>query len=201
MQIASILGAPLQDVAAASDGARLAVIDMVGLGIVGLLVVLGLWRGLWWQVIRLAGIVAAVILARASSPALAGWIAEKWPELSPRLAHGVAWFAIFLGAMGLATLLGILGNRLLEAMQLGLANRVAGGVIGAATGLLVHLSILVALCQLAPETFVGDSIAGTYSERLVDTVGNRWRVVLGAEASEEVDRIFQQAQPKRGSVR
>ena len=61
--------------------------------------------------------------------------------------------------------------------------------------------LLVALCQLAPETFVGDSIAGTYSEKLVDTVGNRWRVVLGAEASEEVERVFQRAQTKQGIVR
>ena len=47
----------------AEDGLPLAWIDMVGLGLVALFLVLGLVRGLWWQIIRLLGVAAAVGLS------------------------------------------------------------------------------------------------------------------------------------------
>ena len=85
---------------------ELAAVDLIGLGLVGVLVILGLWRGLWWQVLRLVGVVAAVIVARVFSPETAAWISEQWPDLEGRLAHGVAWFGIFLLALGAASMLG-----------------------------------------------------------------------------------------------
>ena len=169
---------------------ELAALDIVGLSIVGILILLGLWRGLWWQVIRLLGLVAAVALARVFSPETALWISESWPDLSPRLAHGTAWVSVFLLTLGAASLLGLLGQRILEAMQLGLANRLGGAVVGAVTGVLVYLAALVMFCQLAPEGFVAEHVPGTYSERLVDAAGRRWRVVLGAEAARELERVF-----------
>ncbi len=177
---------------------QLAPLDLVGLGLVGLLMLLGLWRGLWWQVIRLAGLLAAVALARTFGPELAAWIRQTWPELPPRVGNGAGWIAVFLGSLGVATLLGLLGNRMLEAMQLGLANRVGGGVMGAVTGILVHVAVLVALCQLAPEAFVGEVMAGTYSEQIVDTVGNKWEVVMDGSAAEEVRQLFERERPRTG---
>jgi membrane protein required for colicin V production len=181
----------LQEAPTALEQVRnLAPLDIVGLSIVGLLVLLGLWRGLWWQVIRLLGLVAAVALARVFSPEVGLWISETWTELSPRLAHGTAWVSVFLLTLGAASILGLIGQRILEAMQLGLANRLGGAVVGALTGVLVHLAALVVFCQLAPEGFVADHVPGTYSERLVNATGNRWRVVLGAEAADEIQRVF-----------
>lgn len=177
----------------AAEGAAdsFAPLDMVGLGLVGLLVVLGLWRGLWWQVIRLVGILAAVVLARAFSNGLSEQISTGWPELSPRLAYGVAWFGIFLGAMSVATLLGLLGQRMLRAMHLGIADRIGGGLVGAVTGVAGYVAVLIALVQLAPESFVGEVVAGTYSEKLVDAVGNRWQVVIDGDAAEEVRKLLE----------
>ena len=179
----------------ASEGFDLAALDIVGLVVLGLLVLLGLWRGLWWQVIRLVGVVAAVALARAFGAGLAEPIAERWPDVSSRLAYGIAWIGIFLVTMGAATLLGLLGTKLLAAMQLGLVNRVGGGVAGAVTGILIHVAVLVALVQLAPEEFVGRAVAGTYSEKLYDAVGSRWPVVINpsADAAAEVDLLLERA--------
>ena len=168
----------------------LAPLDLVGLGLILLLVALGLWRGLWWQVIRLLGLVCAVALARVFSPETAAWISESWPDLEPRLTHGLAWGSVFLLTLGAASILGLLGQKLLEAMQLGLANRLGGAIIGAVTGVTIHLTGLVVLCQLAPESFVARHVPGTYSERLIESAGSRWRVVLGAEAANEIDRLL-----------
>ncbi len=187
----------------ASVISSLAPLDMVGLGVIGILVALGLWRGLWWQVIRLIGVVFAVAVARIFSPEAATWIGESWPELTPRLTHGLAWISIFVLALGAASILGLLGQRILEAMQLGLVNRIGGGLAGAVTGMLLHLAALIAIVQLAPEPFVERHVAGTVSARLVDMAGNRWRVVIGAEAANEIDQLpgWRESHRQRGVVR
>ncbi len=172
---------------------NLAWIDLLGLGLLGAFLILGFVRGLWWQVIRLVGVVAAVLIARAASPTLAPKLVAQWPDLQPRLAHGIAWFGIFLAAMIAATVLGLLGKRLLQAMQLGLFDRVGGAAVGAATGLLVHVAVLVAIVQLGSEPFVARTISGTTSEHLVDALGARWPVVLGRDAGGEVDDLLRRA--------
>jgi uncharacterized membrane protein required for colicin V production len=173
-------------------------IDVVGLGLVGVFLVLGFVRGLWWQVIRALGLFAAFLVARAASPRVAPWISEQWPDLSPRLANGIAWFGLFLLAMVAATLFGILGRKLLQAMQLDLADRFGGAAVGAATGLLLHVAVLVILCQLATEAYLGRTLNGTASERIVDVVGARWPVVLGKEAGAEVDQLLQRMRLQAG---
>jgi membrane protein required for colicin V production len=165
-------------------------IDLVGGGLIAVFLVLGFVRGLWWQVIRAVGLIAAVLVARAASPRIAPWIADTWPDLSPRLANGIAWFGVFLLALVAATLFGLLGRKVLEAMQLGLADRFGGAAVGALTGLLLHVALLVILCQLATEGYLSRTLEGTTSERIVDVVGARWPVVLGKEAGAEVDGML-----------
>ena len=168
----------------------LAPIDLVGLGLLAGLIGLGVWRGLWWQVLRLVGIVAAVVAARIFSGETALWIMEQWPDLPYRLASGLAWLVIFLLTLGAASILGLLGQRILEAMQLGLMNRVGGGLAGAVTGVLVHLVVVVVFCQLAPARTVESQVAGSYTQRLVDAAGVRWKVALGKEQANEVDYLL-----------
>ena len=179
----------------------LAPVDLFGSVLVLLLLVMGLVRGLWWQVIRLVGVVLAVLAARILGASLAGMISGFWPELSSRASHGAAWATIFLLTLGAASLLGLFGQRVLEAMKLGLANRAAGALAGAATGVLVHVALVVVLCQLAPPLFVGRYVAGTFSERLYAEVAQRWPGVLGVEAAQEVERVLApEGAPARGPV-
>ena len=175
----------------------LAPLDKFGLGLVLLLILLGVWRGLWWQVIRLAGLMLAVVVARFLSPEASSWIMENSSEISPRVAHGIAWGSIFMLSLGAATILGMLGQRLLEAMQMGVLNRMGGAVIGACTGIVIHVALLVALSQLAPEEFVSKHMGGTYSSQLLDRAGSQWRVVLGKEAAEHVDRLIGEHLPNK----
>ena len=181
----------LFDVAELQDSLRsMAPLDLIGISLAAIGILIGVWRGLWWQVIRLLGLVVAVAVARVFSPETALWLNESWPELSPRLAHGIAWGGVFLLSLGAASILGLLGQKMLEVMQLGLANRLAGGIAGGATGLVVHLTLLVFVCQLGPEEYVAEHVTGTYSESLLEQAGSRWRIVLGAEAAAEVDRLL-----------
>ena len=190
MQCVASLPAATLAAGVAIGGVQLAGLDVLGAVIVLVLFVLGMARGLWWQLIRLAGIVAAIVLARGFGGRVAAWISNVWPEIEPRMAHGVAWIALFLLGMGVAMLLGMLGHRLLQALQLGLVNRVTGGILGAATGLAAHIALVMALCQLAPKSFVEQKVAGTYSDRLYQATGARWKGLLDPVAAAEVERLL-----------
>ena len=180
-------------------------LDLVGLALVVLLLFLGLYRGLWWQMIRLVGVTVSVLIARAGGSPLAERLLALFPDLAPRTAHGIAWGTLFLTALLACALLGLLGQRLLEAMKLDLANRLAGGCAGAATGFCVHVALVVLVCQLAPARVLGQYVSGTYSERLYSALGVRWSVVMAADAAREVDRVLEPSpkhqQPQGGVVR
>ena len=62
--------------------------------------------------------------------------------------------------------------------------------VGESLLVLVHLALVVVVCQLAPPPFVGRYVVGTVSERLYARLADRWPVVLGAEAALEVERVL-----------
>ena len=171
----------------------IAPLDLGGVLVIALLLLLGLARGLWWQVIRLLGVTAAVLTARWLGPPVAARLLATWTDLESRTAHGIAWGGLFLLALLLASFLGILGQRTLEAMKLDLANRIAGGCAGAATGLGVHVAVVLILCQIAPAPALHRYVAGTYSERLYGTLGLRWPVALASDPAQEVDQVLEQS--------
>lgn len=175
-------------------------IDMVGLGLTGLLVVLGFVRGLWWQVIRLVGVLAAVVIARTLSPRWVPTVQGVFEDMNERLTHGIVWLLVFVAALGLATLLGRLGRKMLEAMQLGLVDRFGGAFVGALTGLVVHAAVLVSLTHLGPSDWVVSTLSGTYSDRFLDSVGRRWPVVMAKERGEELrSLIYGEGAPVEGA--
>ena len=170
--------------------AELAWIDVVGLVLMGALLLLGFFRGLWWQVIRLLGIVGAVALARALSPRWIPLVSEKFPEMSERVVQGTLWLALFLLGLLVAALLGMLGRRLLEALQLGLLDRTGGALAGGATGLVVHCAVLALLVQLGPHDWVVDTLDGTYSEDVLGLVADRVPLVVEAAEGSELEQLF-----------
>jgi hypothetical protein len=164
-----------------------------------LLLLLGLYRGLWWQVIRLVGVTLSVLVARAGGSTLAERLMAMFADLEPRMAHGIAWGTLFLTTLLACALLGMVGQRMLEAMKLDVANRLAGACAGAVTGFCVHVVIVVLVCQLAPARVLGRHFSGTYSERLYSALGVRWPVVMAKEASQEVNLVLDQNPPPAGA--
>jgi membrane protein required for colicin V production len=169
----------------------LAWIDWLGLGLLALFLVLGAVRGLWWQVMRLAGLALAIAVARAFGPLLEPRVSSLLgPDFSPRVAYGLVWVTLFIAALAVAALLGHLGRRALEAMQLGLADRFWGALVGALTGVLMHVALLVVLVQLAPEPWLRETLTDTGSERVLLAVGRRWQLVLTHDAGREAEAVL-----------
>lgn len=172
--------------AATGGGAALRWIDQVGLGIVAVCLVLGIWRGLWWQVVRLLVVAGSVALARLSTPRFAPHVEQIFPELGASVAHGIVWFGLFVGGLVLGSVLGMLGKRALEAMQLGLVDRAGGAVAGALTGAIVHCALLVAMTSVAAPSFSEGALAGSRSALLLNAVSRKRHLFVDALAAERL---------------
>src|SRR5690606_26087428 len=107
-------------------------------------------------------------------------------DLDPRFLHGIVWLVLFLAAISVVALVGRLGKRLIEAVQLGLVDRVGGAVAGALTGLVLHAAGLAVLVQLAPDDFLAENLSGTVSERLVEVAGIDMPLLFGGSRSDDV---------------
>jgi uncharacterized membrane protein required for colicin V production len=155
-------------------------VDWVGVALAGVFTLLGILRGLWWQVVRLLGLIGSVALARALS---APWGAalEESTELSGEVATGIVWVGLFLLGIAITALFGTLGKKSLEAMQLGMVDRFGGFLAGLATGLLLHVAWLVVLAHLGPQAWTANQLEGTYSRSLLQTVTTRYPVLTQRE--------------------
>ncbi len=193
--------APTGFVDSAVDGiASLNWLDSVGLVLVLGMLILGAVRGLWWQMIRLLGLVAAVGIARALTPQLEPMLSSAMPEISTRITYGAVWLGIFLTGLAAATLFGVLGRKLLETMQLGMADRMGGALVGTATGLVIHIAVISALSQLAAPAWVSNNVGGTYSANILDVVARKWEIIVPPVAARELDVIFGGAKPNQAPI-
>jgi uncharacterized membrane protein required for colicin V production len=167
----------LQDSSAtAGTGFELGAIDWIGVGICGLFTLLGILRGLWWQVIRLAGMIGSAALARTFS-APWGEALHQSSDLSIEVATGSVWLGLFLGGLVLTAIFGTIGKKSLQAMQLGLVDRAGGLVAGMATGALIHVAWLVVLAHLGPQPWTAEQLENTYSRTLLQAVTTRYPVL------------------------
>jgi uncharacterized membrane protein required for colicin V production len=148
-------------------------VDGVGLALVLLLLCLGALRGLWWQMVRLCGVIAVFSVARALAPRMSPRIESWFPDLSPRLANGLAWTLILIAGMLVVALVGRIGKAALDAAALSTFDRIGGALTGALSGLLIHAALIVATTQVAPRDFTARSIDGTHSQAWVAAL-DRW---------------------------
>jgi len=172
-------------------------IDLLGLAILVLFLVLGALRGLWWQAIRLLGIIASVSVARALAPRLSPGLADVLPGLSPALANGIAWLGILIGGLLVVAMVGKIGRATLKAAQLGTLDRIGGAAVGICCGLLVHVVLLLCLCQLSPIAWASSLVQGTRSQALLETVAARFPVLLDVRAEESIERMRADPESRR----
>lgn len=172
-------------------------LDILGLAVVVYFTIVGTRRGLWWQVVRLLGIVASVAVARALAPRLAPRFAAAFPDLGERVAGGIVWTIVILLGLLVVALVGRIGKESTEAAELGPVDRIGGAVSGALTGVLVHAGLVLCLCQTAAHDWSVTAVRGTTSQRLVDSLGRRLPLFLDAHAAETLEPWLDRAPSSR----
>lgn len=123
-------------------------VDRTALAVLVVFFVIGLFKGLIWQVSRIVILVAAYVLAGrfgadvgaflARTPAVGGR-ADALPVDTPDTTLYLAYVLVFLGVLIVLSLLAMLVQKLAAKAGLGLFDRLGGGLLGVATGACVVL--------------------------------------------------------------
>ena len=147
--------------------------DLLLLVLVGLLVAVGLLKGLTRLLIGIGALVAAFILAARYHAAAAAAVAGVLdvPEPAAKLA---GYLAIFLGTTLAGALLGRVLRGVLKAAMLGWADRLGGALAGLAAALLAAALVILPVVAYAPagERVLRDSVLAPWVTVVAD-VANR----------------------------
>lgn len=119
--------------------------DYAVLTIVGLSILLSIWRGAVRELIALASWVIAFVTAQAYGVSVSAHLPSAVGNASLRVLLG--FVLVFVAVLVVMALSGLLVSKLVRAAGLGPADRTLGGVFGLLRGMLVVL-ILVLLCGL-----------------------------------------------------
>ncbi len=160
-------------------------IDIVGLVIVATFLGLGIKHGLVWQVTRLLGMLIAVAIARSVSPELVPKFVQAL-ELPERACQGIVWLLTFVACLLIASGIGMIGKRALQAVQLGPMDRTGGALAGALTGMVVHSALMVLLMSVGSTRWTTSTFEGSRSAVLLDNLARKSNVLLNAQAAERI---------------
>jgi uncharacterized membrane protein required for colicin V production len=136
---------------AAPAATALPLFDYTMLAIVAVFAVLGLVKGVAWQLSRLlilvAGYATAIAFAGRLAPTFDRWVPL---DLDPELSTHAARFALFLVTIVALGVLAWFVHRPKAPLLLTPKSRLLGGVFGVAAGALVALAILTAIGMFLP---------------------------------------------------
>lgn len=118
------------------------VFDYAVLTGIALSALLGFWRGVVSEVLALAAWVLAIVLGKLFAQRLAQELAQWIPDSG--LRYLVAFAAIAVAVLLLASVVRLLVSGLLRAIGLGLVDRFLGAIFGFARGVLVVLVLVAA---------------------------------------------------------
>jgi len=124
-----------------------ATLDWIAVALLLVSMLLGLVRGLVFEVISLAGWVMAFVAAQWLAEDLGRWLPFGDPAASWRYAAG--FVLVFVGVAFSVGLLAALTRKLVAAIGLRPVDRILGGVFGVARGAVAMLTVAVVVHLLA----------------------------------------------------
>ncbi|MEO6976361.1 MAG: CvpA family protein [Gallionella sp.] len=133
-------------------------LDFVVLGILLLSMLLGLWRGLLYEILSLLGWPIAIILSKLSAASVAPLI----PIAQEEMRVTAAYVLVFVAALIVWGIVSRLIAKLLKAIGSDWADRAMGGLFGAIRGVLVVLALvwLAGLTRVPEQPFWRGSLSG-----------------------------------------
>jgi membrane protein required for colicin V production len=121
----------------------MATIDWVLLAVLVLSLLVGLWRGLVFEVLSLLGWVAAFFLAQWFAPDVATWLPMS--SATQPIRYAAAFVLTFIASVFVAGLLASIVRKMVTAVGLRPVDRLLGGVFGVLRGWVLLLAATVAI--------------------------------------------------------
>jgi membrane protein required for colicin V production len=116
-------------------------VDWILLAVLGLSLLLGMWRGIIQEVLSLAGWVAAFYVSQMFAPQAAAWLPMEGSSQMLRYAAGfvVVFVAVLIGTALVSWVI----KKLVSAVGLGPLDRLLGSLFGLMRGVVILLAVTV----------------------------------------------------------
>lgn len=126
--------------------------DGIIVGVIGLTVLLGFWKGIIKQIVGIAGVAAAYMMAMGFYEDLA----ENFlGGFSSTFGQIIAFLAIFIACIIAASLVAWIVGSMMNITGLGMLNRTGGAFLGAVKGLfIVGVAVMILIAFLSPDNRV-----------------------------------------------
>ena len=163
--------------------------DIALLVVLGLLMLLGLAKGLIRLLIGIGALIAAFMLAAQLHDPLASQLV--WIDLPEPALKLLAYLVVFFGTMLAGGVLTFLARRLLKAAMLGWADRLAGAAVGVIACLLISALLILPLVAYSPfgERALRTSILAPYVTVVADLANHLVPEGLSRSYREKVERL------------
>ena len=125
-------------------------LDWVLLVVMGFSMLLGLWRGLVYEVLSVLGWAVSFYAAQWFAPDVASMLPLQ--SLSDPLRYAAAFVLIFVAALFASGLLAFLIKKLVDAVGLRPIDRVLGAAFGVLRGVILLLAVTVVINMTALKT-------------------------------------------------
>ena len=174
--------------------------DVLLLVLVGLLVLLGVLRGLTRLLIGTGALVAAFMLAAQFHRQVAVSMVRV-VEMPEPVANLAAYLAIFLGTMLAGSLVASVLGRLLKTTMLGWADRLAGGAVGLVAALLAAALVILPVVAYATSgaAVLRNSVLAPYVTVVADIANQFVPDRLSAQYRDRMESLRQYWQRRRAA--
>ncbi len=174
--------------------------DVLLLVLVGLLVLLGVLRGLTRLLIGTGVLVAAFMLAAQFHGQVAVSMVRV-VEMTDPVANLAAYLAIFLGTMLAGSLVASVLGRLLKTTMLGWADRLAGGAVGLVSALLAAALIILPVVAYSPSgvAVLRNSVLAPYVTVVADIANQLVPDRISAQYRDRMESLRQHWQRRRAA--
>ena len=116
-------------------------VDWILLAVLGLSLLLGLWRGIVQEVLSLVGWVAAFYVSQMYAPMAAAWLPMEGSSQMLRYAAG--FVVVFVAVLVATVLVSWVVKKLVSAVGLGPLDRLLGSLFGLMRGVVILLAVTV----------------------------------------------------------
>ena len=130
------------------DWVNFTAVDWAIIAVLGLSILLSLWRGFVREAVSLAGWIAAFVIANMFVGEMATFLQQWIANVTGR--YVAAYALLFAGMLMVAGIAGKLSAQVVKVTGLTLLDRLLGTVFGFARGMSIVLVVVYVLRQLAP---------------------------------------------------
>jgi len=130
------------------DWVNFTAVDWAIIAVLGLSILLSLWRGFVREAVSLAGWIAAFVIANMFVGEMAAFLQQWIANVTGR--YVAAYALLFAGMLMVAGIAGKLSAQVVKVTGLTLLDRLLGTVFGFVRGIIIVLVVVYVLRELAP---------------------------------------------------